>query len=540
MTQLISLSLLDLYHRKGFEEFKEELQKSWQSEEELPKDDLGYFELLSYAAFKYTSYQAALEILEKIDQEYPNNPQIACNLALTLMALGRLSEAKLRFQKILKRDPHHSKARCNYGLLLFKEKKFLKALDEFLLAIRDDPDLQEAYYNIALCYLHLEKTEEAIETLVNLQKSYPKFFQAHLLLGKLYLQNGARAKAERLFTDLLPRIKEDPSKLATSLNFLLEYNIFDKALSYALKLRRILPNNEEILYNIGVIFSRQGAILSAQKAYHRVLKINKNHFPTLNNLGFIYLMEKDYSHAQNYFNAAQEVNPSDQGVAYALTLLKKRHGDKVTLEQAPEDYLRRLFDSYAGHYDCHMQYGLGYLLPELIDQELKQILKDSKPLVILDIGCGTGLCGSFLRDRAAKLIGIDISSNMITEAEKKGCYNILQTKSDTHYLKENKEKYDLIIAADVWVYRGDLTEIIALCHHRIENEGLLLFSLEINQEDQQPYLLGSTGRFLHNRNYVAEVLEKNRFRLLKEIKKSLRRQAGMPVASMLYVAQNNP
>ena len=44
---------------------------------------------------------------------------------------------------------------------------------------------------------------------------------------------------------------------------------------------------------------------------------------------------------------------------------------------------------------------------------------------VLDLGCGTGLMGQYLRDNAAQLIGIDLSAAMLEEARNKQIYDAL-------------------------------------------------------------------------------------------------------------------
>lgn len=47
-------------------------------------------------------------------------------------------------------------------------------------------------------------------------------------------------------------------------------------------------------------------------------------------------------------------------------------------------------------------------------------------LDILDLGCGTGLIGSWFKDYAKKLVGVDVSPTMLDMATKKGCYHELR------------------------------------------------------------------------------------------------------------------
>lgn len=59
-------------------------------------------------------------------------------------------------------------------------------------------------------------------------------------------------------------------------------------------------------------------------------------------------------------------------------------------------------------------------------------------LDILDLGCGTGLIGSWFKDYARKLVGVDVSPTMLDMATKKGCYHEL--RKGVSRREENREK----------------------------------------------------------------------------------------------------
>lgn len=89
-------------------------------------------------------------------------------------------------------------------------------------------------------------------------------------------------------------------------------------------------------------------------------------------------------------------------------------------------------------------------------------------LDILDLGCGTGLAGAWLKDYAKTLIGVDISEAMLSVARKKGLYQELYELPLLDYFNDivsvvNSSilnTFDVIVAADVFAYIGDLSEII--------------------------------------------------------------------------------
>ena len=56
---------------------------------------------------------------------------------------------------------------------------------------------------------------------------------------------------------------------------------------------------------------------------------------------------------------------------------------------------------------------LDYRGPERIAELVSAVMGDRRGLDILELGCGTGLCGIHLRPRAARLVGIDLSPEMV-------------------------------------------------------------------------------------------------------------------------------
>ena len=80
----------------------------------------------------------------------------------------------------------------------------------------------------------------------------------------------------------------------------------------------------------------------------------------------------------------------------------------------------------------------------------------NKTLDILDIGCGTGGAGAWLKDYARSLTGIDLSENMIAVARKKMLYQDLYVQPFNEYLQTSKKTFDLVVASDVLSYVGEL------------------------------------------------------------------------------------
>ena len=122
-------------------------------------------------------------------------------------------------------------------------------------------------------------------------------------------------------------------------------------------------------------------------------------------------------------------------------------------------FSQKLFDHFAGNYD-HVLQRIGYQVPG----KLREITGEIKGTAI-DLGCGTGLVGEVYKTDSAQLIGVDISERSLDQARGKGIYKELIADDVLHFCQTRLKDYqpDIIFAADVCCYIGQLEELIRAC-----------------------------------------------------------------------------
>merc|ERR1712129_158701 len=176
-------------------------------------------------------------------------------------------------------------------------------------------------------------------------------------------------------------------------------------------------------------------------------------------------------------------------------------------KSAPAAYVAALFDDYADHFETCLLEQLNYDTPRMLAKELQRAIDTRGPIVgvrrCVDLGCGTGLMAPLLRKLGVKdLLGVDLSSKMLEKAKEKGpqgigydrlfCGDIitfLQTAVDAEGVDAMAVglsagagfQFDLVVAADVFVYVGDLRPVLEAICRRLTTEptsGLLAFSTE--------------------------------------------------------------
>jgi predicted TPR repeat methyltransferase len=84
---------------------------------------------------------------------------------------------------------------------------------------------------------------------------------------------------------------------------------------------------------------------------------------------------------------------------------------------------------------------------------------------------------------------------------------VLQCDDVHRFLTAHEGVFDLITAADVFIYIGDLTRVFQLVGKRLDQAGIFAFSTERTR--MAPYRLRKSGRFAHSSKYICRLAEEN-------------------------------
>ncbi|WP_394777403.1 methyltransferase, partial [Undibacterium sp.] len=228
---------------------------------------------------------------------------------------------------------------------------------------------------------------------------------------------------------------------------------------------------------------------------------------------------------------AMECGADAEQVNYALAAL----GAVAAPAASPGAYVRELFDQYAGHFEDHLQQNLQYRTPALLVELLTPHLPPG-PLDIVDLGCGTGLCGVLLKPYAGTLDGIDLSTAMLEQAKQKNIYDSLACTEISEFLGRLPQRYDVALAADVFVYIGDLSGIFSAASKALKAGGLFAFSVEEAAEsEQQDVVLRASRRFAHSLAYLHRMAGEHGFAIDEMARRVVRQDDGVDLHGYLAV-----
>ncbi|MDC0261263.1 methyltransferase domain-containing protein [Synechococcus sp. AH-551-N17] len=231
--------------------------------------------------------------------------------------------------------------------------------------------------------------------------------------------------------------------------------------------------------------------------------------------------------------------------SYGVVELLAYLGKLDTNQPVTEEYIISRFKSKASHYDTIVEKA-GYLDHELeICSESTFSIADSlckKPVFILDIGCGTGLLASrlFQKGIAASIDGVDLSPEMLQEAQRRNIYSNLFSANATSYLTESSKQYDIIVACSVVPFFPpvQLESLIKAANSSISDGGSLVFTFDVcGGED---YRVNKKLFCEHSTKLVKGIAQRYFSDVRIEIIQNSRIEAGEVVSGAICICSKMP
>jgi predicted TPR repeat methyltransferase len=518
-------------------------------------------------------------------------PQDLLQIGLEHHRNGRLLQADSSYRAALQENPADVEAMHWLGVLLTQAGQWKEAIHWLEQASAIRPADAAIQHNLGQAFLSSAQYDQAVSAFetaafLSAMRAETRFSLGLALLGRRAEDDAPEAviafeQAHALGLDT-PEVHRQlgAAFLAT--------NAVDEAISSlntAIKKHEDAPSR----YLLAMAYQRKGDTREVRKSLLKALEINDQFARGWAALAGLEQQSGNFAQAAAFYRRALVINPNDPAVhqAFAHVLAEMGHRDEATaaLKQAvrasrvpadsetgdiaalerrikldslgselhytlatitnltppaqiPAALLTDLFDRYAADFDDHLRGKLKYTLPEKITDAIAAV-RSPDIVDVLDLGCGTGLCGPLLRPWARLLSGVDISPGMIEMAKARKIYDTLEVSDLVEAMRKAKRAYDLLVAADVLLYIGDLSGVFEAAAACLRPGGIFAYSVEAGGGDRY-HLQAKSKRFAHSIAYLQKIAAMYGFVQESFESVTARLDAEKPVPAYLAVVRLAP
>ncbi len=452
----------------------------------------------------------ALQAFSYANELMPTAAEPLVNMGLACERLGQMEKSLASGNRSQEVDSDGPNNHGNLNPVPQAPNKFEMAVEYYNKALLINPNLAVAHNNLGFVLQFQGRLDEAVESLQYALSLNPDFSEAHNNLGNVLQAQGRLEEAIERF------------RHAFSLN----------------------PDFVDAHYNLGNAYKDLKRFEESEASYRKALAINPNYVSALNSLGGLLMECGRPNEAMDCFQQVIRLDPDNAAASHLIASMTGSDS-----ERAPSQYVAELFDGFASNFEVSLLENLKYETPK----KLVALITDfAKPAAekwdILDLGCGTGLVGPAIAPYARQLVGVDLSAGMLAKAQEKKLYQRLERSELLDMMKgELASSYDVIIAADVFVYIGKLDAIMQEIKRLLRPGGMLAFSVEAldalsneegTEDSGRDYQLNHTGRYSHSSSYINKIANTIGLKRHSLTLSNIRLEKGEPVQGWLTLLEN--
>lgn len=346
--------------------------------------------------------------------------------------------------------------------------------------------------------------------------------KAFFLKGLQHYEAGRYAQAEQQYVASLALL---PGRVSTLINLgaaRLKLGRAEEALAVLEEALAQEPDSWEALAHQGTAQAELGRHEAALRSFDRSLALQPGQGLVWGMRGNVLREMERLQDAAASFEKAIAHGGDPELNAFYLAALRKGEPPAAM----PAHYVEALFDDYAAEFDKHVVQELGYDAPQV----LAEGLAGRRFAQALDLGCGTGLCGPLLRKLCDRVDGVDLSGRMLEQARALGVYAQLDQAELVQHLQQTAQRYELVVAADVFIYVGELQAVFAGAARVMQSDGVFCFTVEEAKQDEVE--LRPSLRYAHSEAHVRQLAQQHGFEVEHIERRPVRHEQRVPIPGL--------
>jgi tetratricopeptide (TPR) repeat protein len=252
---------------------KEESARQLEPVIALHPDDGPVSVILGQYKFEHADYRQALVYLSRVPAQVATDPRLSLIAAEAQLKTGQTAEAGATLKRLIGRTGLTNEQSFKLAWLLGQAKLFKPAIDLFSYLPANYPDEFRRYYGLALAYFGAEAYDKTIAVLNALRahgNTRPELFG---LLGVAEEKSGHTKEAYDAFRQGILTSPADAQNYLNIATLACEHLNYDLAAEILTSGIERIPNSHELFLSRGIAYTLKAQFALAQQDYNRAIEL---------------------------------------------------------------------------------------------------------------------------------------------------------------------------------------------------------------------------------------------------------------------------
>jgi len=259
-----------------------------------------------------------IQVYEEVLQLHPYHHATLVALSDAQLAEGRRDQAIATLEKVIQAQPDDLRSMLRLGFLEYEADHYEKAVSRFEKALAANPQQHEIAYYLGLVRVRARDEQAAIAAFDRVPPEHERYAEARSQIAGILERRGDLAAA---LAELEKARSRAPSRSLDLYAATLRARSgdFDGAVGFLQGLLAESPADDELLYNLGVLYGEQKRLDESVRYMNLALEKNPDNASALNYLGYSWAEKGlNLEQAEEKIKRALELRPDDGFITDSL------------------------------------------------------------------------------------------------------------------------------------------------------------------------------------------------------------------------------
>ncbi len=259
-----------------------------------------------------------IEVYREMLALHPDDHGTLSALADAQMAEDDLEGAIATLQELERSYPSDVRSSTRLGFLLYEARRFDEAAARFERALLEYPNEHEIAFFLGVSRRRAGYEDEAIRAFESVPSDHKHYAESRTQIASIHERRGEFDAARR---EIDRAIEVEPSRPLELYSATLRSKAGDieGAIAFLEGLLEKEPDNDELIYNLGIVYGESGETERALETMRRALALNADNASALNYIGYTWAEKgENLDEAEQMINRAIELRPEDGYIVDSL------------------------------------------------------------------------------------------------------------------------------------------------------------------------------------------------------------------------------